>query len=144
VSRRPLAAWLAALACAACHRDARPDVANGAIATDAAVAAAETVVHVGDDGKTFDLARGATLVFELATEGGTGFAWVPVPLDGGSLVQQGDRTTERSSDAPGAPRKDVYRFVGEQPGTTIVEIQLKRPWTDTPPAKTLRVTVNVH
>jgi predicted secreted protein len=136
-------AALLLLACLACHHD-DPPAQPPPVTTSADDAAAETVVRVEDDGKTFEVARGATLVFKLVTHGGTGFAWMPAPLDGGTLAQQGDRTTELASDVPGSPRTDVYRFVAQTPGTTTIAMELERPWGDAPPAKTLRVTVNVH
>jgi predicted secreted protein len=145
---------LVALACNGCHHDTAPPnppgVASGtppAASTDpgdAGTAPGETVVHVDDDGKTFDLARGATMTFKLATHAGTGFAWMPAPIDGGALLQQGERTTELTSDTPGAPRMDVYRFLGQAVGITTIEMDLRRPWGEAPPAKTIRVTVNVH
>ena len=145
---------LVALACNGCRHDAAPPnppaVASAtppAASTDpgdAATAPGETVVHVDDDGKTFDLARGATITFKLATHAGTGFAWVPAPTDGGALVQQGDRTSELPSDVAGAPKLDVYRFAGQTAGTTTVEMLLERPWGHQPPVKTLRVTIVVH
>lgn len=155
VSVAPVVAALVPLltfTCPACRHDDPPPsppavtstpAASSTAAADAA-AAGETVVGVDDDGKTFDVARGATIVFKLVAHGGTGFAWVPSPVDGASLAQQGERTTELSSDVPGAPRMDVYRFVGQAPGTTTIEMDLRRPWGDAPPVKTVRVTVNVR
>lgn len=144
-------ASVVALACNACHDDPPAAIppagtspsATASVAADGA-APTETVVRVDDDGKTFEIARGATLVFKLVTHGGTGYAWTPSPVDGGPLALHGERTTELSSDVPGAPRMDVYRFVGEAPGTTTIEMGLRRPWGDAPPVKTVRVTVNVR
>jgi predicted secreted protein len=104
---------------------------------------------VDDDGRTFEVARGATVTFKLPLASGTGYGWLPVPTDGGVVVQQGERASERprgeDGGMPGAPRLDVYRFEARSQGTAVVEWQLKRPWeTDTPPARTLRVTIRVR
>jgi predicted secreted protein len=106
--------------------------------------AAGTIVRVEDDGRTIDVARGSTVTFELERHAGTGFEWVPAPLDGGALVQHGPRRGVRTSDVAGAPRLDVYEFDAETPGAATIEMQLRRPWQDQAPVKTVRVTVKVH
>ncbi|HEY6463375.1 MAG TPA: protease inhibitor I42 family protein [Polyangiaceae bacterium] len=153
---------IACVACAGCRHEEVPaerasvdagpsDMASaGAVAVadvdvDARVDAPEgSIVHAADDGKTFALARGSVLTFSLARHAGTGFEWSATPLDGGVLVLKGERASERTSDEPGAEKNDVYRFVGEAPGTVTVEMKLRRPWGDQPPVKTLRVVVEVR
>jgi predicted secreted protein len=75
---------------------------------------------------------------------GTGYVWVPTQVDTNVLAQQGDRTSEVSSDAPGSAKLDVYRFAAHNAGSSAVEMSLKRPFGSAPPARTLHVTVNVH
>jgi predicted secreted protein len=104
---------------------------------------AETVIGIEDDGKSFDVARGSTVAFKLASHAGTGYAWVPTQVEPGVLTQQGDRTNEVSSDAPGAPKLDVYRFVAAASGSTTVELSLRRSFGG-PPGKTIHVTINVR
>jgi predicted secreted protein len=104
----------------------------------------DLVITGQDDGRTFDAAPGATLTFRLETHAGTGFAWTLTGLDAGILTQQGDRTTELSSGAPGARKVEVYRFIASAPGSTEVEISLKRPFGDAQPARTLHVTIHIH
>jgi predicted secreted protein len=146
---------VALLPCGACHHDGGPaPVPTGAASTASTGAAGtfdagDVVIGVEDDGRTVDVARGATVTFRLPLASGTGYGWVPAPSDGGVLVQQGERTGERPAGEeggmPGGPRLDVYRFAARSDGTVIMEMQLKRPWeTDTPPARTLRVTIRVH
>src|SRR5450432_212495 len=75
------------------------------------------VVHLEDDGKSFDLARGATLTVSLPSNAGTGYLWTPTKIDTGVLAQQGDRTVENSSPGlPGAATSDVYRFTAASAG----------------------------
>jgi predicted secreted protein len=142
-------AALSLFACNGCNDSHPPAAAPGSAVPDApgpaaVPPAAEAVVHVEDDGKTLDLAHGATLTFKLASNAGTGYQWVPTQVDPGVLAQQGDRTNELASDAPGAPKMDVYRFVGAAAGSTTVEMSLKRPFGSAPPARVIHVTVRVH
>jgi predicted secreted protein len=141
--------------CAGCHRESGPPNPSGSTVTtttavdDAAsmpeaTDGGETTVSAEDDGKTFDLSPGATLLFRLASRSGTGFVWKPAPLDGGVIDEVGDRTSEVSSAVPGAPKMDVYRFIARSVGTTKIEMSYERPWGNQPPVKTVRVTVNVR
>jgi hypothetical protein len=69
---------------------------------------------------------------------------MPTQIDSSVLAQQGDRTSETSSDVPGASKMDVYRFAGASPGSTSVEMSLKRSFGTAPPARVLHVTINVR
>jgi predicted secreted protein len=138
----------ASLACNACndHNAPPPNASASAGATgSAAPQAGETIVHVEDDGKTLDIASGATVTFKLASNAGTGYVWMPTGVDPTVIAQVGDRTTEVESSVPGAPKVDVYRFAAQRAGTTAVEMDLQRPWTkNAPPARAIHVIVNVH
>ena len=141
---------MALLACNGCHDGSAPP-ASAAVAPSASgsgnsatPSGPETVVHVDDDGKSFDVARGTTVTFSLPSNAGTGYIWVPTQVDPSILAQQGDRTTDVSSDVPGAPKVDVYHFTAAGPGTTTVEMSLKRPFGSGAPARTVHVTVAVH
>jgi predicted secreted protein len=116
----------------------------GAPGGGGAPVAGETIIHADDDGKTFDVTRGSPVTFKLFTNAGTGFQWVPVGVDPNILAQQGDRTQEMSSDAPGAPKFEVYHFLANAPGTVVVEMDLKRAFGNAPPGRVVHVTVNVH
>jgi predicted secreted protein len=132
--------------------DANASAANATNATGATAAAADSaqadagpvVVTAEDEGKTFDLAVGAPLVFSLASHAGTGFVWMPTQLDATLLAQDGARSSESDSDVPGAPKRDVYRFIAKSPGTTTVEMSLKRPFGTAPTGRTLHVTLRIH
>ncbi len=141
--------WL--LACNSCHDGNAPPAsaavvpsATQASGNTATPAAGETVVHVDDDGKTFDVARGATVTFALPSNAGTGYIWTPTQIDTNVLAQQGDRTSDASSDVPGASKVDVYHFSAANAGTTTVEMSLKRPFGSAPAGRVIHVTVAVH
>jgi predicted secreted protein len=106
--------------------------------------AKETVLRAEDDGKAVEVARGGTVTFKLVSNSGTGYVWVPTQVDTNVLAQQGDRTSEVSSDTPGSAKLDVYRFAAHGAGSSAVEMSLKRPFGSAPPARTLHVTVNVR
>ena len=136
-------------ACNGCNGDGNTPPATGPTpgapsASGGVPAAGETVIHAEDDGKTFDVQRGSTVTFKLASNAGTGFQWVPVGVDPNILAQQGDRTQELSSDTPGAPKMEVYHFLANAPGTAMVEMDLKRAFGSQPPGRVIHVTVNVH
>jgi len=107
-------------------------------------AGGELVVHVEDDGKAFDVARGSPVTFKLASNAGTGYQWMPAAVDPNVLAQQGDKTSEVSSDVPGAPKMDVYHFVAQNPGSAQVEMDYKRAFGSAPPGRVVHVTIHVH
>jgi predicted secreted protein len=139
---------LALLACNGCNGggNAPPPPTPGASASTGAPVSApgETVVHVEDDGHTFDVTRGNPVTFKLARDAATGFVWTPIGIDPSVLAQQGDRASETSSDVPGAPKMDVFHFMANAPGTAAVEMDLKRPFGSAPPGRVIHVTINVH
>lgn len=139
-------AALSCLACNGCNDGRSPPVspAGTESSAPAAPASGETVVRAEDDGKSFDVARGATVTFKLASNAGTGYVWMPTQVDASILAQQGDRTSEVMSDTPGGAKMDVYRFMAGSAGTTVVEMSLKRPFGSAPPSRAIHVTVNVR
>ncbi len=140
------------LACNGSHDGAPPSNASAlasasAGAPDAPVAppsaTTEMTLHAEDDGKSFDVARGGTVTFALPSNAGTGYVWVPTQVDATVLTQQGDRTSDVSSDTPGAPKLDVYHFAAASPGSTVVEV-IEAAISSAAPARTIHVTVNVR
>jgi predicted secreted protein len=143
-------------ACSGCHDGGAPAVSapetSAPIAdagTPSAVTAvdggSDTVIHLEDDGKSFDVARGATVTLSLASNAGTGYAWTPTKIDATVLVQQGDRTVvQNAPGVPGGPTSEVFQFVAQVPGTTTLEMSLKRGFGNGQPARVLHLTINIH
>ena len=131
------------IACNACNDKNAPPANSTPPAGDGG-SSGDVVVHVEDDGKTIDVQRGGVVAFKLASHSGTGYVWTATQVDASILASQGDRTVESSSDTPGAPKFDVLRFTAQGAGSTVVQMALKRPFGDSPPGRTLQVTVNVH
>ena len=140
----PLAFFAWACACGGCHPSATPPAPVGRRRDELAApgraagetSAGETVVRLEDDGKSLEVAVGSTVTFRLASHGGTGYVWVPrasTAATEGCSRRWGSATSEASSDAPGAPKLDVLRFVARHAGTATVEMGLVRPWGNQPP-----------
>jgi len=142
----PAVFGIALIAWSGCHDGKTSPAATEGAATPSedALPVAETVIRVDDDGKTFDVARGATVTFKLASHGGTGYAWAPTQVDSAALVQQGDRTSELASDIPGAPKLDVFHFTANAAGATTVEMSLRRPFGDAGSVRVVRVAIRVR
>jgi predicted secreted protein len=111
-------------------------------------ATGETRIEMEDDGKSFDVARGSPLTFELTRNAGTGYAWRVGEVDPTILARQADAGDGAPEDAaanvPGGPRRDSYRFVAVGPGTSVVTLTLARSFGSTAPARTVRVTIHVR
>jgi predicted secreted protein len=135
-------------ACEGCHHEAPAPTpgSGGAVSPDGGDASStpETVVRVEDDGKTLEVSPGTRVVFKLASNSGTGYAWTPASVDAAVLALQGEREVERQSDVPGGAKLDVLRFLAKAPGTVVVQVDLKRPFGDQPVARTVKVTVTVR
>jgi predicted secreted protein len=108
----------------------------------AAAPGGETVATNADDGKTFTLAKGATLAIKLPLQSGTGFGWELANLGGTALAQQGERTSEGATGAPGGEQKQVFRFVANSAGSASIDLEFRRG--PTPPMKTFHVNVTVQ
>jgi predicted secreted protein len=135
------------LVCIGCKDGSAPPpnaAESAALAASAVPIADATVVHAEDDGKTFDVALGGTVTFKLASNQGTGYAWGVTQVDSSVLTQQGDRTSEVTSETPGAGKMDVYRFTAHKAGTTSVQLSLQRAFGNAPPARVVSVTIRVH
>src|SRR2546427_414009 len=112
---------------------------SAALAASAPPVADATVVRAEDDGKTFDVARGGTVAFKLASNQGTGYAWAVTQVDASVLAQEGARTSEAASDTPGAGKADVFRFTAKKSGSTTVQLSLQRAFGDAGPARVVTV-----
>jgi predicted secreted protein len=130
--------------CHGCTNGNAPPTPPPVVGGTTPVPAAELVLHVDDDGKAFDVARGSPVTMRLASNSGTGYLWTLTPVDPGVLAPQGDRTSEVATEIPGGPKADVYRFVAVGAGTAVVEVALKRSFGDAPPARVVHFTVRVH
>jgi predicted secreted protein len=120
-------------------------VALGACAATGA-GGGPVIVTAADQGHTVRIDRGGLLVVKLEAQLGTGFVWHIVRNDAHVLVPLGEPEIERQGEGkPGAVEVQVFRFRGEAAGTSALELAYAQPWQkEAKPAKTFRITVEVH
>jgi inhibitor of cysteine peptidase len=93
------------------------------------------------------LVRGQTLVVVLEANVTTGYRWEAVPDYAPTLVALGtpDYTARTTPPAIGVPGDMTFRFRGDAPGKTTLELVYRRPFEpNVAPAKTLRYDVTVQ
>jgi predicted secreted protein len=135
---------LAMFGCHGCTSGNAPPAPPPVMSGTTPVPAAELFLHVDDDGKAFDVARGSPVTLRLASNSGTGYLWTAAPVDTAVLAPQGGRTSEVATEVPGGPKADVYHFLAVGTGTAGIEVALKRPFGDAPPARVVHFSVRVH
>jgi predicted secreted protein len=103
-------------------------------------------VTAADQGRTARVDRGGILVVKLEAQLGTGFLWRIVRNDAHVLAPLGEPEIEHPGEGkPGALEVQVFRFRGEAAGTSALELAYAQPWQkEAKPAKTFRITVEVH
>jgi len=99
------------------------------------------------DGTSITIKRGGELTVRLDARLSTGFQWqgptavAPVLAPIGQPVYMNKADDPRNLSQGGF---NVFRFKGEQPGTTTLQFNYKRPWeANVAPAKSVRYTVVV-
>lgn len=107
-----------------------------------------TVVSIGDqdNGKDVDLTSGGVLVVSLSSNPSTGYRWAvagdPSPM---KLQKVSFRKKTGSSQMPGAPGVQVFRFTANSAGMATLTLNYSRSWEyNVAPAKTFNVRVNVR
>ena len=112
--------------------------------TAAAAPSAGLTVTEADNGQTVQVAAGGTVVVELPGNPTTGYIWQVTANDESILLPTGYEFTP-DSDAMGAGGMEQFKFNAMAPGTVELALANSRPWeTDTPPAETFAVTVEVE
>lgn len=158
--------WLMALLVPACKETPPPASSTSATALPAAptepsagvavpsasagVAAASpspeggAALTIDDSGKKLDLSVGATFQVELRGSAGTGFKWDVTSPDSPVVALSGPATrAPLTPGMPGGPFRQTFVFVAKAPGTAHVELQYRRSFGATAPAKTFFVDVTV-
>jgi inhibitor of cysteine peptidase len=98
-----------------------------------------------DSGRTVELVRGDKLIIQMEASPTTGYTWEAVSLDTSVLKQQGDpEFKEGQPGMMGGGGTLVFTFQAVGKGQIELKMVYHQPWDkDTPPAKTLDVTVIV-
>ncbi|MBN1660220.1 MAG: protease inhibitor I42 family protein [Anaerolineae bacterium] len=103
----------------------------------------EIQVTERDQGRTIDL-KGEILALSLESNPATGYGWMVRGANARVVRQVGEEWIASVPGKLGAPGTQVLRFAGVGKGRTTLNLEYRRPWeTDTAPARTFRVDVNV-
>jgi len=99
-----------------------------------------------NNGKSFTLNPGDSLVFRLPVRNGTGYTWQIVKSKQQIVTLQGEPSRDPPPSAmPGAAADQIFHFVAQKNGKTKLEFEYLRPWEKhEPPAKTFYVTIVVR
>jgi inhibitor of cysteine peptidase len=105
----------------------------------------EVKVTEKENGGTVSLVPGQELVVSLAVTTGTGYTWQTAAAPKGALKQVGEPKVERPNPSrPGAPARQVFRFVAEAAGEGKLDLQYRRPFEkNAKPARTFTLKVVV-
>lgn len=87
-----------------------------------------TVLHLGDSGRSIELAVGATLTVELKANHSTGYGWDVIKNGGKVVALTGPASYAAGEGQPGAPGLQTFSFVARAAGKTRIELLYRRPW----------------
>ena len=97
-----------------------------------------------DQGKTFTLHTGDSLVIGLGSNSSTGYSWVVKSVDNPVLSLQGEPVYKSDSSQLGAPGKTTLTFTTVRTGSQALTLLYQRPFEkDVQPLKTLSINVAV-
>lgn len=104
------------------------------------------IVNDENNGQGVTLNRGHSLQVRLASNPGTGYGWQLVENNVSQLKPVGNPVLEPPPTdlQPGSTIYQVFRFQAQSPGSSVLELQYRRPGqTNNPPEKTYRLTVQM-
>jgi inhibitor of cysteine peptidase len=115
---------------------------------DDAALPTEVQLTGADDGAVIQLALGGQLIVALASNLTTGFSWsVGEDSDAGLVLQGEPRYAPAGSTSPvvGAGGTEVFSFKAQEPGTSHLILEYKRPFEPgVAPEQTFGVTVEIR
>jgi predicted secreted protein len=102
-----------------------------------------TTISIGDNGKTFKVKAGQSVIVQLPVQRGTGYSWRPTKDEQPLLLElkeQGD--VSKSSSKPGSEEMQEFSFSSKIAVTTELVFEYRRPWDqNSSPAKFFRVKI---
>ncbi|MGM3308563.1 protease inhibitor I42 family protein [Anabaena sp. WFMT] len=104
-----------------------------------------TVNDTNNNGQII-LEKDSVLIVKLLATPGTGYSWQMIKNDPHKLKPLGDSVLEPLADqAPGASENQVFRFLAQSSGSTVLELHYLRPWEkNIPPLKTYQINVQIR
>lgn len=97
-----------------------------------------------DSDKSVVLAVGDSFAIKLPASAGTGYEWTLTDGDQRVVAPQHPSTTDVVDPRPGGQTEQVFSFIAKSTGTFRLQIALRRPWEDSPPARTFAIDVTVR
>ena len=96
-----------------------------------------------DNNGCVQLAKGDSLIVQLAAQPGAGYSWKIVQNDTSRLKLQAETLESRKTEGtPGSWEYQAFRFIAQKADSSVVKFHYVRPWEkDAPPAKTYLIKV---
>jgi predicted secreted protein len=96
-----------------------------------------------DNGSTVSVRKGDALNLTLQDHGDGGYTWTITKIDE-KILGQVEQFNWGSSGALGDFGKDTWVFSAKNSGTTILQLECKRPWTGGDTSETISVNIEVN
>ena len=96
-----------------------------------------------DNNGCVQLAKGDSLIVQLAAQPGAGYSWKIVQNDTSRLKLQAETLESRKTEGtPGSREYQAFRFIAQKADSSVVRLHYVRPWEkDAAPAKTYLIRV---
>jgi inhibitor of cysteine peptidase len=106
----------------------------------------EITVNDTNNNSQIIIQKGNIMIVELLTNPGTGYSWQIIKNNPDQLKPLGNSILEPlESEAPGASENQVFRFLAQNLGSTMLELHYLRPWErNLPPLKTYKINVQIR
>ncbi len=112
----------------------------------------EITINDTNNHKQINLEKGKILIIKLSANPSTGYNWQIIknnpqklkPLGTSVFEPLPTATGESQVKLVGSPENQVFRFLGQNSGSTQLELQYSRAWEkNIPPIKTYQITVKI-
>jgi inhibitor of cysteine peptidase len=106
----------------------------------------EIAVNDTNNNSQIIIQKGNIMIVELLTNPGIGYSWQIIKNDPDKLKSLGDSVLKPiEAEAPGASENQVFRFLAQNLGSTMLELHYLRPWErNLPPLKTYKINVQIR
>ncbi|MBD2295447.1 protease inhibitor I42 family protein [Anabaena sphaerica FACHB-251] len=106
----------------------------------------EVTVNNSNNDSEIIVQKNSILILKLLANPGTGYGWQIIKNDPEQLKPLGDSVLEPLEEqVPGANENQVFRFLAQGSGSTMLELHYLRPWEkNLPPLKTYRLKVQIR
>lgn len=95
-----------------------------------------------DNGSTISARKGGTINLTLQDHGDGGYTWTITKIDE-KILDQVDQFNWGASGILGDFGKDTWIFSAKNTGTTTLQLECKRPWTDGDISETISFVIEI-